>query len=375
MKTYKFKLYESRKNRYLKRVINASASIYNHCIALFKRYYRMFKKHLNHFRLMKHIAKLRNRNNYWKLVGSQVVQDIIQRIKKAYDLFFNHHKRGVRPPGFKKVKKYKSFTLKQAGYKFLGGNRIKIIGRLFKFAKSREIQGKIKTLTVKRNYLGELFIQIVTDYTEESCGVVTGKIAGFDFGLKTFLTVDDGTEIQSPLFFNQSRNKLKYANRNLSRKEKNSRNWYKAKYALNRVDEATTNKRKDWFGKLANDLTNKYDVLIFETLNLAAMKRLWGRKISDLAFRTFLNILEVVASKKGKIVHYIDKFFPSSRICFHCGYKNQELELKDRFWDCPNCKKSIQRDLNAARNIKRVGASTLRLEDVRLPMGAILARA
>lgn len=87
----------------------------------------MFGKSLSCAKLQKHIAKLRNRNPYWQLVGSQAVQDICQRIEKAYDLFFKYHKNGVRPPSFKKVKKYKSFTLKQAGYKFLGGNRVKII--------------------------------------------------------------------------------------------------------------------------------------------------------------------------------------------------------------------------------------------------------
>ena len=88
MKTYKFKLYQNRRNRYLKQSINASASIWNHCIALHKRYYSMFKKHLNKFRLMKLIAKLRNKNPYWQLVGSQAVQDICNRIDKAYQLFF-----------------------------------------------------------------------------------------------------------------------------------------------------------------------------------------------------------------------------------------------------------------------------------------------
>ncbi len=126
MKTLKLKLYSHKRNRYLKRSINAAGVIYNHCIALHKRYYRMWGKHLNCGKLQAHIAKLRKRNSFWQLVGSQAVQDICQRIEKAYQLFFKHHNKGVRQPTFKKVKKYKSFTLKQAGYKFLGGNRVKI---------------------------------------------------------------------------------------------------------------------------------------------------------------------------------------------------------------------------------------------------------
>ncbi|MDJ0682211.1 MAG: transposase, partial [Xenococcaceae cyanobacterium MO_167.B52] len=300
MQTYKFKLYQTRESKYIHWCINASGSIYNHCIALHKRYYRIFGKHLNMYRLMKHIAKLRRRIKYWQQVGSQAVQEICQRIEKAYQLFFKHNKKGTRPPNFKKTIKYKSFTLKQAGYKLLGGNKIKIGKHIYKFVLSREIKGKIKTLTVKRNKLGELFIVLVTNYINEKIVVMTGKIAGFDFGLKTFLTVSDGTSIESPLFFNKFRSLLRKANRNLSSKKKGSKNWYKAKKHLGRVHEFVSNKRKDWFWKLANELTNKYDVLIFdgegcswsksisnrrvEDLNLKAMQRLWGRKISDLSF-------------------------------------------------------------------------------------------
>nr|NMF67545.1 transposase [Brasilonema octagenarum UFV-OR1] len=161
MKTLKFKLYEHKRNRYLKQSINAAGVIYNHCIALCRRYYRMWGKHLRSVKLQSHIAKLRKRNPFWQLVGSQAVQDICQRIEKAYQLFFKHNKKGVRPPGFKKVKKYKSFTLKQAGYKFLSGNRVKVGNRVYQCWKSREIEGTVKTLTIKRTPLGELFMVIV----------------------------------------------------------------------------------------------------------------------------------------------------------------------------------------------------------------------
>ena len=178
---------------------------------------------------------------------------------------------------------------------------------------------------------------------------MTGKIAGFDFGLKEFLTISDGNTVQSPLFFNQSRSTLKAANRSLSRKKKGSNNWYKAKDNLNRVYEFISNQRKDWFWKLAGKLTNQYDVLIFEDLNLDGMKRLWGRKVSDLSLATFLEILQTVAVSKGKTVHFVDRFYPSSKTCSHCGYINKELNLKDRVWDCPICNtKGILRDLKCS---------------------------
>ena len=139
MKTYKFKLYQHKRNKYSHYSINEACHIYNHCIALHKRYYLMFGKHLNQYRLMKHIAKLRKRIKYWQQVGSQAVQDIIQRLEKAYKLFLNQHQKGTRPPNFKKRRKYKSFTLKQAGYKFLLNNQIKIGKFIFKFSLSRNI--------------------------------------------------------------------------------------------------------------------------------------------------------------------------------------------------------------------------------------------
>ncbi len=164
----------------------------------------MWGKHLNCNKLQKHIAKLRKQKPFWQLVGSQAVQDICQRIDKAYKLFFKHHSKGVRPPNFKKVKKYKSFTLKQAGYKFLGGNRIRIGKRMFQYSNSRAIEGTVKTLTIKRTTLGELFMVVVTGSAlEPKIKFETGKIAGFDFGLKTFLTCSDGSQIKSPQFLKQ----------------------------------------------------------------------------------------------------------------------------------------------------------------------------
>lgn len=366
MKTYKFKIYSHKRNRYLKRSINAAGVIYNHCIALHKRYYRMFGKHLNCAKLQKHIAKLRKRNPFWHLVGSQAVQDICQRIDKAYQLFFKFHKRGVRPPNFKKVKKYKSFTLKQAGYKFLGGNRVKIGDRVYQYWNSQEIEGAIKTVTIKRSNIGELYLVVVTD----AIGVSdyqprTGKIAGFDFGLKTFLTSSEGDKIESPQFLKANLNRLRKASREHSRKQKGSVNRERARLALNRVHEDIVNQRNDWFWKLAHKLTDQYDHLFFETLNIDSMKRLWGRKVSDLALSEFLGILQWVAKKKGKTVGFIDRWYPSSKTCSHCGHIHKELELSDRLWRCPSCHSVNDRDENAAVNIKVVGASTAGLGDVR----------
>ncbi|MBN3908427.1 MAG: transposase [Nostoc sp. NMS1] len=372
MKTLKFKLYQHKRNRFLKRSINAAGVIYNHCIALHKRYYRMWGKHLNSAKLQAHIASCRKRNPFWQSVGSQAVQDICQRIEKAYQLFFKHNKKGVRPPGFKKVRRYKSFTLKQAGYKFLGGNRINICNRVYQFWKSREIEGTVKTLTIKRTPLGELFMVVVVDNcAEPEFEVKTGKIAGFDFGLKTFLTSSVGTKIESPQFFKQSLNAVKIASRHHSKKLKGSSNRERARKNLVRKYEDISNRRRDRFWKLAHELTDRFDVLCFETLNLKGMQRLWGRKISDLAFGEFLQILEWVAKKKNKLVVFIDRWYPSSKTCSNCGHVLDSLDLSVREWRCPSCQSVNGRDENASQVICAVGASTVGLGDVRQSETAI----
>jgi putative transposase len=372
MKTLKFKLYQHKRNRFLKRSINAAGIIYNHCIALYKRYYRMWGKHLPSAKLQSHIAKLRKRKEFWQLVGSQAVQDICQRIEKAYQLFFKHNKKGVRPPGFKKVKKYKSFTLKQAGYKFLGSNRVKIGSRIYQFWKSREIEGTIKTLTIKRTPLGELFMVVVVDEgSKPEVEVKTSKIAGFDFGLRTFLTCSNGSEIESPQFLKQSLKIVKSASRHHSRKVKGSANRERARKNLVRKYEDISNRRRDWFWKLAHELTDKFDILCFETLNLKGMQRLWGRKISDLAFGEFLQILESVAKKKNKLVVFIDQWYPSSKTCSQCGHVLEKLDFQEREWRCPSCQSVNGRDENAAKNIQMVGASTIGLGDISRALPAI----
>lgn len=364
--TYKYKLYHSKKNKQLHQTINLAGRVYNHCIALHKRYYRLTGKHLNQYALMKHLARLKKRPKYaWlNLIPSQALQDLVQRIEKGYQLFFRNLKAGIKtaPPTFKKITRFKSYTLKQAGWKLLDGGKVQIGKRIFKFCKDRPQVGEIKTVTVKRDNLNDLYLCFSLEVEDPQPQPTSGRMAGFDFGLKTFLTVSDGFNtygIQSPEFFTQGLNEIKRANRGLSHKAQGSNNRRKAKRILAKVHKYIADKRLDWFFKLAHELTDRYDYLFFETLNLKGMQRLWGRKVSDLAFGTFLNVLKHVAQKKGKVVAFVDRFFPSSKTCQHCGSVNQNLSLSDRRWRCPNCQEVIDRDDNASVNILREGTSSL----------------
>jgi len=299
----------------------------------------------------------------------------VQRIDKAYKLFFGNHKRKVRtrPPGFKKVKKYSSFTLKQAGWQLLDGNKVSIQGKVYKYFKSREIPADIKTVTVKRDTLGNLYLYfVVEEATSQAAQVMPGNSAGFDFGLKTFLTTSDGQAIASPLYYRQALDALKTAQRALARKVKGSHNWQKAKAHVARLYQTVVNRRRDWFFKLAHKLTDQYDHLFFEDLNLKGMQALWGRKVSDLARSEFMGILGYIASTKHKVVHLVNRFYPSSKTCADCGQVHHDLKLSERRWVCAGCGSIHDRDHNAAVNIQREGASSLGLEVVRPALQANL---
>ena len=364
MKTFCFKLYNTKRNRKLHRQINAAGKTYNHCIALHKRYYRLFHKTLNQYKLSTHLAKLKKlkRFSYLKEYGSQAVQDVAERIDRAYKLFFRNLKHKIRtaPPKFRKVSKYRSFTLKQAGWKLdEASHTLTINKQKYKYFQSRKIEGKIKTITIKRDALGDIYIYLTCETKENEVLARTGNSVGYDFGLKKFLTASDGKDITSPLFFKQNKNKIQKANRNLSRKKKGSNHYRLAKLALARLHKKATNQRKEFHFKTALAICENYALICLETLNIKAMQRLWGRKISDIGFAEFIKILKQEATKTGSQVIEIDPFYPSSQICNHCGYQNHKLkDLRIRQWTCPQCNTVHDRDRNAALNILKVGTST-----------------
>ena len=113
-------------------------------------------------------------------------------------------------PRFKPRGKYKSFTLLQAGWRLLPGNKIRIGKQIYRYFKSREIEGNPKRCTIKRDLVGDIYICILTDSMDNEINApMTGKIAGFDFGLKCYLTGSDGNDIESPQFFKRSINAIK----------------------------------------------------------------------------------------------------------------------------------------------------------------------
>ena len=209
-RTYKYRLYRcDQRDQHLHRQINIAGTVWNHALALQKRYYRLTGKYIPLAVLKSHIAKLRRetvRYAFWNALGSQSVQDVLERLDDGYHRFFKRLNK--RPPKFKKVRQRKSFTLKQAGWKLLVHNQntfkpngkprpakgvVEIQGFAYKFVQHRPLCGTVKTLTVKRDAAGRLWLFFsVIEEVPEPKEVTTCDVAGFDFGLKTFLTDHTG---------------------------------------------------------------------------------------------------------------------------------------------------------------------------------------
>ena len=366
MKTYKFKLYNSKKNKKLQHQLWIASKIYNHCIALHKRYWKLYHKSLNKFKLQNYLTRIKKtpKYQYWQELPSHTIQDIADRIDKGYKLFWKNlkHKKKTAPPKFKSWRKYRSFSYNMVGKSVIKDNTIKIAGNKYKFFKPRKTEGKIKLLTVKRDACGDFYVYLVCETPEVSIETRLGKSIGFDFGFKGKMLVapNEEDDIVAPDFFKRRQKAIAKANKKLSTKRLCSNNRYKTQLVLARLHRKVTNQRKAYHWQLARELCQKYTVICLEDLNMKWMQKGHGKKVGDYGFGEFLNILEYVAPPFNTKIVRVDKFYPSSQICHECRYQNPEVkDLSVREWDCPKCGHHCDRDRNAAQNILDEGLRIL----------------
>lgn len=349
-----YKLYQSKKNKKIHKLIDTAGFIWNHIVALDKRYYRLFKKPITWSKLDKHIAKLRNKNSFWLQLNAQTVQEIVQKFLKSKERFFK--KTSSRLPKFKKISSYSSIVYKQWGCKIYD-NKIKIhaIDSVFKFSKSRDFP-KPKRVILKRNNLGEIFVFLVCkDIQQSKLFKSRNGAVGLDFGMKTFLTTSDGEKIENPQFFKQFQSSLSKLNSKVDKKKSGSNNRKKGRIILSKLYKKVSNKRSDFQWKLAHQICRENKFIAIEDLNIKEMKSRWGKKITDLAYFAFNQKLKHVASKYGTTIQKIDRFYPSSKICSECENIKKDLTLKDRTYKCEKCGSEHDRDVGAAINILREG--------------------
>lgn len=349
-KTYRYKLYRSKRDKHLVRQIELASEIWNYFVALTRRYYSLYGKYPGYYKLKRHLARLKKQGKgRWYGLNSQAGQNVIERLDKSYQRLFKGE--GGRP-GFKKRTKYPSFTLTQTGWKYLGENRLRIGKHNFKFCFSRPIQGEIKTVTIKRDRCGDLWVCFSVVENAQPSMPQTGSAVGMDFGLKQFLTLSDGQTIEAPQHLRASLKEMARLQRGLSRKKKGSMGRRKARLRVAKLHRRIANQRRDFHFKAARAVLKRHDVVAIEDLNLDGMKRLWGRKVSDLGFHSFVSVLEHLARANGKEVVKVDRFYPSTKTCNDCGSVADGLTLADRVWVCHECGTEHDRDLNAAKNIR-----------------------
>lgn len=193
--------------------------------------------------------------------------------------------------------------------------------------------------------------------TEQCYKHKTGKTVGVDLGIKTLATLSDGIAVDNPHFLRENQAKLKRMQRHLSRKKLGSNRRNKCRLKVSRLHRDIANKRSWYIHNLTTMLVNNYDVICIEDLNTSGMlqsHKLAG-SVSDASFSMFRNQLEYKCRWYGKELVIIDRFYPSSKTCSKCGWKNKDLKLSDRTFICKNCGLEIDRDLNAAINIQAVG--------------------
>ena len=304
---------------------------------------------------------------HWRELDSWAARQILKRLDTGYQRFFA--KLAKRPPKFRSWRKPYSFTMGPSGYSFYG-DCVCILKKHYRFNLHRSILGNIKTVTIKADCLGDFYMSVTTDSVVTEVLPKTGQAAGYDFGIQTMFTCSDGTQYKSPEFYKTSMDNLAAAQRNHSRKVKGSNNRERSRKDVARVHRKIKRQREDHHWKLAKQMVHHYDVLCFETLTFEGMKRIWGRKVSDIAPYAFHQKLKHQAKKHGKEVYHIDRFESTSKTCSHCEQPQLLMDLNVRKWRCPKCKHKHHRDVNAAINILKVGTSTFGLENVSLAIAS-----
>lgn len=218
------------------------------------------------------------------------------------------------------------------------------------------------TVTVKLEPSGRWFVSLlIDDYTVEVLPPISKQV-GIDAGVTSLITTSDGKKIANPKHFNRLYQKLRVAQKELSRKTKGSNNRHKARLKVARIHAKIKDARTDFLHKLTTDLVRNNSLIAIEDLavrNMVKNHKL-ACSISDAAWGELFRQLEYKCDWYGRKLVKIDRFFPSSKRCNHCGFVMDKLPLSVRSWDCPSCKTTgIDRDINAGKNILAAGLAVI----------------
>jgi len=373
--TYKFRLEPTQEQKtLLNKHFGSVRWTYNYFLNQRKSEYLNNKKSLNYYDQAKELTQIKKQEDkkWLKEINSQTLQYSLNCLDIAYQGFFNKR---TQFPKFKSRKSKNSFTIPQN----VRYDDNKLIVPFFlegiEMIMERKIKGTIKRANISKTPTGKYFVSILTEqeYTPVS---KTGLSVGIDLGLKDFLVLSNGTKIKNHRFLKHHQHQLKLNQQSLSRKTEQSNRYEKQRIKVARIYEKITNSRQDLIQKTTTNLIKNFDIIYLEDLNIKGMshrckakqdengkylpngqsaKSGLNKSILDVAWGTFIDVLEYKALWNDKSVVHIDRFFPSSKTCNKCGWINNGLTLKDRTWICPKCGEKHDRDFNAAINILNEG--------------------
>jgi len=372
-KSYKFRLYPNgQQKQLLISILQRLQELYNAALEQRRHYWRCHRKSISAFDQIKQLPELRRERPEYKEIYAQILQDVLRRVDKAFQLFFRRLKSKNGKAGYPRYKsrdRYDSFTYPQAynGCFQFKGNKVWLskIGAI-RIRKHREIEGDIKTVTIKREGR-HWYIVISCDNVPARPLPPSDKIVGIDVGIKKYATMSDGTVIENPKHLKKSLERLKEAQRVLSRKKKRTSAYRKARETFARIQRKVTNQRRDFLHKLTWRLVNEYGTIVVEKLAIKRLLQLKNgcnkqskglhRGITDAAWGLFVAFLRYKAEEAGRRLVEVEPA-GTTRTCSECGYVFPDhLPLSQRMFKCPRCHLHISRDLNAAKNILRLGTS------------------